>query len=211
VPAADRVTIKKGLPSLLGSAHSKIRTTVSQVIATIASYDFPEQWPELLPGLLQCLASDSSAHVVQGALRCVELISEDVIEVVQAIPVLTHGSLVAPFTPTHIPHPCVVCVQSLFPVLLKILTAAKPYPERTQMRTLAVYRKTAVSLLHMREEQKMSTVMQQYLVPTLSGWLSAIVRLIDPAFYPKTQVTHTHIYAALPLWCCVLMSESGVV
>ncbi len=178
-PDGEKAVIRKGLPGLLASPKSKIRTATSMAIAAIASADMPDHWPELMPQLLQFLATDpgqaaataagaaGAASIVQGALRCVELMGESVMEVAQALP-------------------------QLFQALLKILTSAKPYPPGVQMRAIHVYRGLALSLMKFFEDDEMSpaAIQNKLLIPTLSAWLSVLVRIIEPSIYAK-QSNHS--------------------
>ena len=47
----------------------KVKKAASLVASKIASVDFPDQWPELLPTLLQIISGNGSDEQVQGALR----------------------------------------------------------------------------------------------------------------------------------------------
>jgi hypothetical protein len=86
IPEGDRAVLKKNLPSLLANKQSKIRTAAAQIMKAIAKADFPDRWPELLPGLISALRSDNP-FLVQGALRTVELIAESTVEVVSELSV----------------------------------------------------------------------------------------------------------------------------
>eukprot|EP00762_Andalucia_godoyi_P005304 ANDGO_06728.mRNA.1 Importin subunit beta-5 len=50
----------------------------ARCVATIASFDVPEKWPELLPGLLSVVRNPSSTEAkIESALRCLALVTED--------------------------------------------------------------------------------------------------------------------------------------
>jgi importin-9 len=51
------------------AASRKIKNAASLVASKIAKSDFPDEWPELLPHLLQTLSGDKSDLQVHGALR----------------------------------------------------------------------------------------------------------------------------------------------
>ena len=57
--------------------HSKLRTAASMAIAAVAKEDFPENWPELIPHILQMLQA-GAPHLVHGAMRCLVLVSEEI-------------------------------------------------------------------------------------------------------------------------------------
>ncbi|KAK8251995.1 armadillo-type protein [Phyllosticta capitalensis] len=58
------------------TAERKIKTAASYAVSKIASADYPEQWPELLPGLLHMIpnAQDGQLH---GALKVLSELVED--------------------------------------------------------------------------------------------------------------------------------------
>lgn len=51
----EKEAIRGALPGGLADPASKLRTAVALVIAAIARWDCPQQWPALLPGLLQAV------------------------------------------------------------------------------------------------------------------------------------------------------------
>ncbi|KAI5806722.1 armadillo-type protein [Peziza echinospora] len=61
---------------LVTNDERKIRTTSAYVMSKIASSDFPEEWPTLLPDLLQ-LITNGSNNEAHGALRVLSDIVED--------------------------------------------------------------------------------------------------------------------------------------
>jgi hypothetical protein len=42
-------------------------------IASIAHFDWPSKWPELLQSILQCLTPESNFCLVEGAIFCLEM------------------------------------------------------------------------------------------------------------------------------------------
>lgn len=64
--------IRKNLLSALNDPQGKICTAVSMAVASIAFYDWPTDWPDLLPFLLN-LISDHS-NMSGGEVRCHNLI-----------------------------------------------------------------------------------------------------------------------------------------
>ena len=63
VAEQEKVAIRNALPQMLSSSSSKLRTMTSMVIAEVSSFDFPEKWPELMPGLLQGLQDQNPLMV----------------------------------------------------------------------------------------------------------------------------------------------------
>jgi truncated hemoglobin YjbI len=55
--------------SAAGSDDRKVKNAASLVASKIASVDFPEAWPELLPTLLQIISGTGPDSQVHGALR----------------------------------------------------------------------------------------------------------------------------------------------
>lgn len=70
---ANKSHIRRVLLELATTADSpdrKVKSAASYAVSKIASADFPDQWPELLPSLLQILSDpSSSATAVHGALK----------------------------------------------------------------------------------------------------------------------------------------------
>ncbi|KAG9453726.1 hypothetical protein H6P81_006630 [Aristolochia fimbriata] len=64
----------------LDDPHGKMCTTVGMAVASIAQYDCPEDWPDLLPLLLNLIGDQSNVngdYPCSGALICLALISGD--------------------------------------------------------------------------------------------------------------------------------------
>jgi hypothetical protein len=82
--------IRDLLPQALEDPHGKIRTAVGMAIASIASWDWPEEWPGLMGYLLGLISDRSDANKVHGALRCLALFAGDLddIQLPPLIPVL---------------------------------------------------------------------------------------------------------------------------
>lgn len=70
---ANKTQIRRILLELCTTAdipERKVKSSASYAVSKIASADFPDQWPELLPSLLQILNDPaSSAGAVHGALK----------------------------------------------------------------------------------------------------------------------------------------------
>ncbi|KAI3710259.1 hypothetical protein L2E82_40037 [Cichorium intybus] len=61
----------------LDDPHRKICTGISMAVASVASHDWPDEWPELLPILMKLINDQSNANAVNGSLRCLALLSAD--------------------------------------------------------------------------------------------------------------------------------------
>ena len=70
---ANKSQVRRVLLDLATAADvpdNKVKSSASYAVSKVASADFPDQWPELLPSLLQVLNdSSSSAGTVHGALK----------------------------------------------------------------------------------------------------------------------------------------------
>lgn len=70
---ANKSQIRRALLELSTTAdipERKVKSSASYAVSKIASADFPDQWPELLPSLLQIINDPaSSAGAVHGALK----------------------------------------------------------------------------------------------------------------------------------------------
>lgn len=55
----EKNMIKQALPSGLADSHSQLRTAIAMVIASIAQWDWPNEWPNLIQDLSKCLQSQN--------------------------------------------------------------------------------------------------------------------------------------------------------
>ncbi|PGH10878.1 hypothetical protein AJ79_05238 [Helicocarpus griseus UAMH5409] len=73
VSDANKAHLRRILLELATTADAgerKVKASASYVVSKIASADFPEEWPELLPGLLQIIPNASSSDgQLHGALK----------------------------------------------------------------------------------------------------------------------------------------------
>jgi hypothetical protein len=75
VEDGEKAQIREMLPAGLSDSNSKLRTATAMAIAGIAKWDCPQQWPNLLPGLVHSitakkdinLGEDSNPGECQGA------------------------------------------------------------------------------------------------------------------------------------------------
>lgn len=63
VGAQEKEAIREALPSGLGDDSSKVRTAVAMAVAAIARWDCPQQWPGLIPGLVQAITAKKNANM----------------------------------------------------------------------------------------------------------------------------------------------------
>ncbi|XP_030512692.1 importin-9 isoform X1 [Rhodamnia argentea] len=115
VSSDEKAVIRKYLLMTLDDSHRKICTAVSMAVASIAVYDWPEDWPELLPNLLMLINDQTNMKRVQGALKCLSLLSEDLDDTV---------------VPTLVPI--------LFPTLHKIVSSPQSYDKHLRAKALSI-------------------------------------------------------------------------
>ncbi|GKD48324.1 importin-9 isoform X1 [Tanacetum coccineum] len=91
VVANEEKAVIRGLLLLsLDDPHRKICTAISMAVASVAHHDWPEEWPDLLTFLIKLINDQSNTNAVNGALRCLALLSTDMDDklVPRIIPVL---------------------------------------------------------------------------------------------------------------------------
>ncbi|CAA0806879.1 ARM repeat superfamily protein, partial [Striga hermonthica] len=105
-------TMKGLLLALLDDPSKKIRTAVSVAVSAIA----PEDWPELVPYLLNLIYNNSTLNAVHGALLCLSLISSDM-----------DGEMVAQLAP------------DLFPCLQSMISCPESYDRSLRSKALSLF------------------------------------------------------------------------
>ncbi|XP_022724953.1 importin-9 isoform X2 [Durio zibethinus] len=115
VSSDEKAVIRGLLLSTLGDPNRKLCTAISMAIASIAVYDWPESWPDLLPFLLKLIGDQSDMNGVHGALRCLALLS---------------GDLDDTMIPTLVPV--------LFPCLYTIVSSSQTYSKYLRTKALSI-------------------------------------------------------------------------
>ena len=59
----EKEAVREQLPTGLGDESSLVRTAVAMAVAAIARWDCPQQWPTLIPGLVQAIAAKKNANL----------------------------------------------------------------------------------------------------------------------------------------------------
>jgi len=90
VQETEKACIKQQILLGLSSPSSKVRVAVGMVVAAIAEFDFPLHWPGLLEALVGGIKDRGNMHLVDGSLRCLDMLSQDIDErqLTQVVPVL---------------------------------------------------------------------------------------------------------------------------
>ena len=111
----------------LNMEDSKLCTAVGMCVATVAQFDFPARWPELLPHLLGMMQSGMPQEV-SSAMRCLVLVSEEMTE-------------------QQVPH----IITGLFPSLYQIYVSADQFSKGTRASACAVRSRVKISMEIERE------------------------------------------------------------
>ena len=173
---------------------SKLRTSVSKVIASIAQRDYPEQWPELPTQLTQLLYS-MNAVAMSGSLRCLQYVGEHM-------------------TATEAP----ATLTTLSPILLRIFVEGTA-PVRMRAHAADVFRIFVELLEHLNEAhpKECRRLLNEILPPWLDPLAQALVappapgpdycmqlsamRLLHVLVDMFPRKTERHVQAMLPaLW-----------
>lgn len=138
--------IRCNLPSGLKDDSSKIRTSVAYAISRIASFDWPDAWPELFPLLMEALHS-MNANIIHGTMRVFTELAGEV-------------------TDLQIPHVAPV----IFPEMLKIFANPEVYGIRTSARAAHIFSIIAGLIGLMKKVYK--GIDKQHLYPYLPDFLN---------------------------------------
>ncbi|XP_074582872.1 uncharacterized protein LOC141839108 isoform X1 [Curcuma longa] len=152
----EKAIIRQLLLSSLDDSHGKIRTAVSMAVASIAHYDWQEDWPELLPILLKLISDQSNSNGVHGSLRCLALLSDDLDD-------------------TLVPK----LVPNLFPYLYTIISSFHLYDKSLRAKALSVLHSCVSVLGSMSGVYKSETIAM--MTPMLSSMMEQFsIILQDP-------------------------------
>ncbi|KAF3785291.1 Importin-9 [Nymphaea thermarum] len=146
VPPMEKVTIRNLLLLALDDSHGKICTAASMAVASIAQYDWPEEWPELMPFLLNLITDRGNIHAVHGGLRCLALLSGDLDD--SSVPRL---------------------VQLLFPHLHTIVSSNQIYNKHMRTKALSIVHSCISTLGSMTGVYKSET--RELMVPMFKAWM----------------------------------------
>ncbi|RZC58374.1 hypothetical protein C5167_005683 [Papaver somniferum] len=115
VQREEKAVIRNLLLPSLDDPHGKVCTAVGMAVASIAQYDWPEDWPDLLPVLLKLMNDQTNISGVRGALRCLALVAGDLDD-------------------TTVPS----LVPVLFPCLYTIISSSQIYDKVLRVRALSI-------------------------------------------------------------------------
>ncbi|XP_048228952.1 importin-9 isoform X4 [Ricinus communis] len=123
-------------------------------IASIAMYDWPEGWPDLMPSLLKLISDQTNINGVNGALRCLALLSGDLDDTV---------------VPTLIPV--------LFPCLHTIVSSPQMYDNYLRMKALSIVYSCTSMLGVMSGVYKTET--SALMTPMLQPWMDQFSMILQ--------------------------------
>ncbi|KAF8131585.1 armadillo-type protein [Boletus edulis] len=153
-PVETKVQIRQAIFNGLSDPDRKIRSLSAHVLSSIASCDWPDEYPDLLNGLIE-LISSSSSNSVHGAMQVLtEFIKSDLTED-QILPVL----------------------RQLLPVLLVILNDAQQHSPLTRSRSVSVFCQ-CVTALYMVKEQHPQAV-KEATENILPIWLATFKEILE--------------------------------
>eukprot|EP00257_Ricinus_communis_P024920 XP_025012334.1 importin-9 isoform X3 [Ricinus communis] len=145
---------KRLLVASLDDSHKKICTAISMAIASIAMYDWPEGWPDLMPSLLKLISDQTNINGVNGALRCLALLSGDLDDTV---------------VPTLIPV--------LFPCLHTIVSSPQMYDNYLRTKALSIVYSCTSMLGVMSGVYKTET--SALMTPMLQPWMDQFSMILQ--------------------------------
>ncbi|KAF9225273.1 ARM repeat-containing protein [Gyrodon lividus] len=167
-----KAQIRQAVFQSLSAPDRKIRSLSAHTLSAIASCDWPDEYPELLNGLIG-LISSSSPDSVHGSMQVLtEFIKSDLTED-QILPVL----------------------RQLLPVLLAILNDAQQHSPLTRARTVSVFRQ-CVTALYMVKEQHPQAV-KEATENILPVWLDTFREILR---HPVNDVFNQPNWDGLAVW-----------
>ncbi|KAL7425284.1 hypothetical protein Q5752_000972 [Cryptotrichosporon argae] len=153
-PDEVKAQIREQVVAGLASDVEPVRSVCAQITSRIASYDWPEAWPALLPQLVAYLQR-GEAHSTHGVMSVVgELVNGDLGED-QAVPV----------------------VKDLAPALLGVLRDQQTHSTRVRAMAAIAFRHI-LSMLNTLKHEYLDIV-RQALEATLKPWLAAFALVLD--------------------------------
>ncbi|XP_042485263.1 uncharacterized protein LOC122065530 [Macadamia integrifolia] len=162
VSSDEKAVVRQLLLFSLDDPHGKICTAVGMAVASIAHYDWPEEWPDLLPFLLKLIGDPTNMNGVRGGLRCLALLSGDLDDTV--VPKL---------------------VPVLFPCLHTVVSSPQIYDKLLRAKALSIVYSCTSILGAMSGVYKAET--SDLMLPMLKSWidqfsiiLQSPVRFEDP-------------------------------
>lgn len=159
VSSEEKALIRGLLLGSLDDSHRKICTAISMDISSIATYDWPEEWPELLPFLLKLISDQNNINGVHGALRCLALLSGDLDD--KDVPAL---------------------VPVLFPCLHAVVSSPQSYDKYMRGKALSIFYSCISVLGAMSGVYKTETT--TLVTPLLEVWMNQFSLILEHPVQP---------------------------
>ncbi|KAH3759284.1 Importin 9 [Pelomyxa schiedti] len=160
VESTDKQALREILPFGLGDPESKIRTAVSMVMAQIAQWDWPSEWPTLLSILVEYLRGQSTERV-KGAIRCLDMF-------------VTGDALKSGAMPT--------VIDLLFPELLRLFVSPTVYDNEVRVKSLLIIHSCLQWLsISGDSDGKVTSVVFGHNLPTWVAAFAAVLPNNDPS------------------------------
>ncbi|EPS68989.1 hypothetical protein M569_05779, partial [Genlisea aurea] len=153
VPGVEKESIRGLLLSSLDVPHKKISTAVGVAVSEIATYDWPDDWPELLSFLISLINDKKKLNAVHGALRCLAFISSDMDD--KMVPKL---------------------IPILFPSLYTIVSSPQTYEKCLRTKALSVFYNCIAMLGVMSGVFKTET--SAFMSPMLQPWMELFASIL---------------------------------
>lgn len=154
VSADEKDIIRRMLLLTLDDPHRKICTAIGMAVASIAVYDWPELWPDLLPFLLNLINSQTNLNGVHGAMKCLVLLSADLDD--RTVPTL---------------------IPALFPSLLTIVSSPQIYDTYIRTKALSIVYSCTSMLGAMSGVYNAET--SSLVVPLLKPWMEQFSSILE--------------------------------
>ena len=134
------------------SDDKKLRSSLAYAVSTIAHYDWPEEWPQLGPTLIEYLSSGSGVAIYSAMKVFVELSHE--------------------VTDNQIP----TIAPLLLPKMYQIFTSSQEFSLRTRGRAVQIFTTVSETIAQMNDYQK--NAINQYLEPILPQFTESMVKAL---------------------------------
>ncbi|KAL5725979.1 uridine/cytidine kinase [Ranunculus cassubicifolius] len=146
VPTEEKAVIRQLLLMSLDDSHAKICTAIGMSVASIAQYDWPGEWHDFLPVILEMISSQTNMNGVRGALKCMTLLSDNVDD--RSVPAL---------------------IPVLFPCLYTIIISPQIYDKNLRTKALSIVHAYASMLGVMTGVYKDET--NSLMLPMIKPWM----------------------------------------
>lgn len=152
-----KAQIRTMLLQSLGEPDSKIRIAIAFALSSIANSDWPNDFPELLPGLFAILSPEDEnkdQNAVHGAMRVLaEFVRSDIME-----------------------EQLLDLLRESMPVLLSVLRSPQT-TFSTRTHCVKIFRTSSKTLYSMKDEHQ--AVVTQAMETVLPAWISALGEVLQ--------------------------------